>query len=132
MAAAAKKKEKAILAGDQGPGCRPPAPGLPGPGARRRRLPPPAARRLPPAAAPCSTNPLLHSPTGLASVVGLDGNAPAAEVLQTVAETLGCVVADDGTTALAEVNGRCSDVMWRMPLPASAGAWLDAACSWSA
>jgi hypothetical protein len=41
---------------------------------------------------------------GLASVVGLDPeSADPYDVLKTVAETLGCSVGDDGTTALTEV-----------------------------
>lgn len=45
-----------------------------------------------------------HTVAGLASVVGLNADADAAEVLKTVAETLGCAVADDGTTELVEAS----------------------------
>ena len=40
---------------------------------------------------------------GLASFLGLDSEADAWTVLKTAAETLGCTVANDGTTSLPEV-----------------------------
>lgn len=52
--------------------------------------------------------------SGLAAVVGLDPSASSFEVLRTVAETLGCTVAEDGTTELpSEVRCRAASLCAR-------------------